>query len=255
MFVAGSTGLIEVFAVAENGATKLRQYKAADAEILVLSLHVVQRNDEVLIGLTLSDGRTGIATVGSQDYELKHIDWTSSHDLEAWTIRIEADGEVIRCWTGGDDAKLLHSEVAMDSQMTTKWSDRRTHDAGVTAILPIANGLVITGSYDESIRLLKAPIGPGRPQILAELGLEGGVWRLQFIYSNLILASCMHAGCRIIHLRGREELEVIAKFEEHQSMNYGSDVIPGRENMVVSTSFYDRLVCLWRYPWTDSELG
>lgn len=42
----------------------------------------------------------------------------------------------------------------------------------------------------------------------------------------------------------------MAKFEEHESMNYGSDVQPGsrgREKTIVSTSFYDKRMCLWRY--------
>lgn len=51
---------------------------------------------------------------------------------------------------------------------------------------------------------------------------------------------------------------VLAKFEEHESMNYGSDVQPDlkkkeekereekeRKKKIVSTSFYDRRLCLW----------
>ena len=49
----------------------------------------------------------------------------------------------------------------------------------------------------------------------------------------------------------------MAKFEEHKSMNYGSDVQPlignggasGEEKkarVIVSTSFYDKLMCVWR---------
>lgn len=68
----------------------------------------------------------------------------------------------------------------------------------------------------------------------------------------------MHAGARIVRLvRSRNEewdFEVLAKFEEHKSMNYGSDVQPEREEeggsagvrSIVSTSFYDRLLCLWK---------
>lgn len=46
---------------------------------------------------------------------------------------------------------------------------------------------------------------------------------------------------------------MLAKFEEHKSMNYGSDVQPvdiGREagkRVVVSTSFYDKLTCVWEF--------
>lgn len=49
---------------------------------------------------------------------------------------------------------------------------------------------------------------------------------------------------------GEWEFDVMAKFEEHESMNYGSDVQPGsrgREKTIVSTSFYDKRMCLWRY--------
>jgi diphthamide biosynthesis protein 7 len=66
----------------------------------------------------------------------------------------------------------------------------------------------------------------------------------------------MHAGARIVRIHadgeGQWSMEVLAKFEEHKSMNYGSDAQPGgNENSgprtIVSTSFYDKLLCLWRF--------
>jgi diphthamide biosynthesis protein 7 len=84
-------------------------------------------------------------------------------------------------------------------------------------------------------------------------GSDGGV-------EMVILASCMHAGTRIVSLRhsGGEdsewEFEVLARFEEHKSMNYGSDVQPittspaGQatgKRKIVSTSFYDKLLAVW----------
>lgn len=63
----------------------------------------------------------------------------------------------------------------------------------------------------------------------------------------------MHAGARIVEIRkdgdGQWQIEVLAKFEEHKSMNYGSDVQPGAGTLktIISTSFYDKLLCLWRY--------
>jgi diphthine methyl ester acylhydrolase len=63
----------------------------------------------------------------------------------------------------------------------------------------------------------------------------------------------MHAGSRVVRLGkdgyGAWRFEIIARFEEHQSMNYGSDVRPGDDGsvkVVVSTSFYDKLLCIWR---------
>lgn len=80
----------------------------------------------------------------------------------------------------------------------------------------------------------------------------------------------MHAGTRIvqvIHEKKKQKKDnddeeeewrfhILAKFEEHESMNYGSDVQPElkkkeekeekkEKKKIVSTSFYDRRLCLW----------
>ena len=65
----------------------------------------------------------------------------------------------------------------------------------------------------------------------------------------------MHAGARIVDVISDDgdqwSIQVVARFEEHKSMNYGSDFI--RESRgdgglrIVSTSFYDRLLCIWSY--------
>lgn len=80
----------------------------------------------------------------------------------------------------------------------------------------------------------------------------------------------MHAGTRIVQVIHEEKkkkkedddeeeewtFHVLAKFEEHESMNYGSDVQPDlkkekkkeekeKKKKIVSTSFYDRRMCLW----------
>lgn len=81
--------------------------------------------------------------------------------------------------------------------------------------------------------------------------------------SYTLLASCMHAGSRIVRLEspgssvkgssGEWAFSVLAKFEEHKSMNYGSDVQPvrrgqeGGQRTIVSTSFYDKLMCVWQF--------
>jgi hypothetical protein len=47
------------------------------------------------------------------------------------------------------------------------------------------------------------------------------------------------------------KFDVLAKMEQHQSINYGGDCQPGVDDegrrMVFSTSSYDRLLCLWRF--------
>ena len=188
---------------------------------------------------------------------------------------------------GGEHNDDDHEECL--TPMCLEYNDKaRHHTAGVTAILPLPLSLVdgypilLTGSYDEFIRVYHAtPTG----RVLAETRLEGGVWRLQLLdsqhaislsasdnmsgYTFIILASCMHAGTKLLrviwtrHLgpssvptgEGQWNIEVLARFTEHQSMNYASDVWKGERLGVglkeagifcISSSFYDQRVCLWK---------
>lgn len=134
------------------------------------------------------------------------------HELEAWMMTFTP--ESLNVLSGGDDMVLQCSHVADDDgddddeseeeaeqeegvevedeqhvQKTNKnktnllWQNRKLHHAGITAILPLSETLVITGSYDDHIRLLQLPKTPGdtRPKLLAELNLGGGVWRLKLL--------------------------------------------------------------------------
>ncbi|KAL2142773.1 hypothetical protein VTI28DRAFT_726 [Corynascus sepedonium] len=206
-----------------------------------------------------------------------------THTLEAWCVVISPgldftrrSGEVresgnysFRVYSGGDDSMLRHRTCVWSEDSFTQSPpacELRGHDAGVTAILPLfveedGHELVVTGSYDENIRLFSFPPF-GRPRKLAESGLGGGVWRLNLVdldtvanqsytWRARILASCMHAGARVIELLrtvdGEDRFELLGRFEEHKSMNYGSDLQPGSKDRlsIVSTSFYDKRLCLW----------
>ncbi|KAH8661660.1 hypothetical protein BGZ60DRAFT_433461 [Tricladium varicosporioides] len=92
----------------------------------------------------------------------------------------------------------------------------------------------------------------------------------------LVLASCMFAGAKILELEGGEydpdqpeaqtwTIKIVASMNVHQSMCYACDVQPwdpkvegnitycnnqpgvNEKRLVVSTSFYDRLICLWNF--------
>lgn len=180
------------------------------------------------------------------------------------------------------------------SSISNPGFDTRIHGAGVTAILPFFAGrkkqfqkVLLTGSYDEHVRVLvESP--NGRWKSVTEKRLGGGVWRLKVISSPdevaevnrspdglassseinwvyHILASCMHAGARILQVRrldssGNWSIKVLAKFEEHESINYGGDATLVRESsgigiqklVVASTSFYDRKLCLWNFSVPDN---
>ncbi|EGP86949.1 uncharacterized protein MYCGRDRAFT_43113 [Zymoseptoria tritici IPO323] len=258
-----------------------------------------------IFGATFNDGNAKVYSTSytsspapRNELTIHHIATLPSHSLETWFLSFSptpASDNSSSVYTGGDDGLLLVSSLPLSHEpvleainLHTRIQDRKSHQAGVTSILPLPASfsptasqrreLVLTGSYDDHIRLLSLPVPgqTGRVQVLAEMDLGGGVWRLSFLSSSttkdgegedvVILASCMHAGTRIVRLHrprqggvgvgeeGDWEFEVLARFEEHQSMNYGSDVQPvvgvgdgkgRRRRKIVSTSFYDRLLCVW----------
>ncbi|ORY67086.1 uncharacterized protein BCR38DRAFT_426046 [Pseudomassariella vexata] len=216
------------------------------------------------------------------------------HSLEAWTVAFSpfledsltnkgsskgANRKDFTIYSGGDDSKLLQTtcvynlnpnedEASIEAPYPT--ISIRGHGAGVTAILPLDLKLdddaavVVTGSYDDYIRVFAVyeqheGALSQRSKLLKELDLGGGVWRLKLVRlgdkgSATILASCMHAGPRVLQVGiasdGNCDIVVLDYLNEHRSMNYGSDFMPGTEGLesslcCVSTSFYDKLMCLW----------
>ena len=198
--------------------------------------------------------------------------------------------------SGGDDSRLVVSRLG---SMITRgdvlprreldeshhlqdlyydWSmDSKTHKAGVTAIIHIGFDILVTGSYDEHIRVLEAERRSQRCKLYAEEKVGGGVWRLNVIdgphvkgegpwYSSngkeikvTLLASCMLGGVKIVEIQrtpaGEWTIEVKFHFQDvHQSMVYACDCEPWklltnpetRERKIISTSFEDKRICMWK---------
>ncbi|KAF2835057.1 hypothetical protein M501DRAFT_982982 [Patellaria atrata CBS 101060] len=295
LIAATSTGSLVVYTLSyptstENPATepqphptltfvKTLQIQHPSTLILSFNWHPM---DADIVGVTLSSGEANICNVPSlKDKETTFDENTdqatlTDHPLEAWTLAFTPYGTGL--FSGGDDSSLQYRELRssliseagdlhnyVDRNTSSQWLERKLHGAGVTAILPLMEGVTVTGSYDDHVRVVKTP-SFGRREVFAEANLGGGVWRLKAIEAPrltfpgareltwLILASCMHAGARIVRVtryeKGKWDIEVVARFEEHKSMNYGSDVLArggGTGKLILSTSFYDRLICLWRY--------
>ncbi|GLI76859.1 hypothetical protein PoHVEF18_005137 [Penicillium ochrochloron] len=230
-----SKDITDESAIAEWGSFEARQM--IEVWFVALAAMQVSRNDESKMD-TIPFMFTG------NDFGSLHTRRFESHDTK------EQD----------DDEPLANLLLEHDDRA-------RHHTAGVTSILPLPVSLVddapilLTGSYDEGLRVYHAT---RRGEVLAEQGLGGGVWRLQLLDTResdsdrqfLVLASCMHAGTRIVRVTQSQQdetaewgIEVLAEFTEHESMNYASDVWKGSkpsELLCVSSSFYDRRVCVWR---------
>ena len=140
------------------------------------------------MAVTLSDGRVCLCEVTKgtlwKEDAIVHLVDVQSHSLEAWTVAFctseDGQGHVL---SGGDDMVLQRSSGDGNGEYTVLWQDRKLHQAGVTAILPLTSELILTGSYDDHIRLVSIPY-VGRRRILAEEQLGGGVWRFKLLNSE-----------------------------------------------------------------------
>ena len=264
----------------------VKSFRLCDPTILVLFLAWAPfMTPELTLGVSLSNGQVGILSFGPGQQTLRLV---QAHSLEAWTLAwsLVTDGDRKgNLYSGGDDSTfcehrkglipsviLEEDEGADDSFYDPLNRDRKTHGAGITAILPTSSvqdggEIVLTGSYDEYIRVVVFLSSSKRLNVLAEIRLGGGVWRLKALHNTApngngvihfdVVASCMHAGARILDVRrsteGSWSIEVLAKFVEHESMNYASDArygFTGDEEgdfTVISTSFYDKKLCMWKF--------
>lgn len=270
--VATSVGTLCLFSIdyEHDGAlTNVKTIRVWEPSTLVLSLAYQPSSESSQIAVSSSYG--SIAVVSESHGEHETGGYITAHSQEAWTVawsdKSIQHGNVSvtehTLYSGGDDCALLEHNAKTH---ICEGRDGKTHGAGVTALveLPVryeGKEVLVTGSYDEYIRVLIPPShGRSRAIVLAEERLGGGVWRLSRPYLEnfekeegdiefRMLASCMHAGARVLQIRGTAEtwsIEVVAKFTEHQSMNYASDFrASGEGHLFVSTSFYDRKLCVW----------
>lgn len=205
--MATSTGSLEFYNF-DSATARLEKHSSkqiTEASTLVLDL-LWHPSRADIIAVTLSDGAVSLCQ-SSVDDKFGSQPWSppstvattelATHSLEPWTLAFSPDAVLL--FSGGDDAVLqalklppidtdtnARSEDDEDNEnaaATLLWADRKSHEAGVTSILPLADDLLITGSYDDRIRLLSAP-AVGRRKVLAELDLGGGVWRLKMLESG-----------------------------------------------------------------------
>ncbi|RPA98840.1 WD40 repeat-like protein [Choiromyces venosus 120613-1] len=228
--VAQSNGTLSFYNISNDTITLSAHHVLFDASILLLSVNFSPTAQ--YLAFTLSNGEVGILSLESKEITYQY----SPHELEAWTCEFTTDGKGL--YSGGDDSVICLYDLEAEAQL---WRDRKAHQAGVTAILDRGDGTLLTGSYDEWLRIFD-----GRTRMIkSDIKLGGGVWRLQMRSEDSVLASCMHAGARVVSVQDENKPSVVAKFEEHESMNYGSHVHGTRLDTIVSCSFYDKRLCIW----------
>lgn len=216
------------------------------------------------IAISHSDGTISVVDVGQSEPLVSQSG--QAHELETWTTSYDFwHPEVI--YSGADDCHFCAWDLR-EGLDTPIFRDRKSHQMGVCSIQtnPFAEHELITGSYDENLRLWDMRM-IHKPLTRVELGLGGGVWRLRWhpLDKGLVLAACMHSGFSILRVDG-DVVEVAEEYKAHESLAYGADWFQGEwgraesnsldsisgsnkekgsRSLVATCSFYDKALHVW----------
>lgn len=172
----------------------------------------------------------------------------SAHDLEMWAIAFDATRADV-LYTGADDCAFKVWDLRDTSRAQTV--NRKTHGAGVTCVVPSPRdeNVVVTGSYDDHVRLwdvrsMKAP--------MSELNVGGGAWRCRWHSTrNALACAAMGGGAVLVNVdEATGALEEDFTYDEHESIVYGADWVRLADDgdstdILVTCSFYDKSVRCW----------
>mmetsp|Transcript_22863 Transcript_22863/g.37628 ORF Transcript_22863/g.37628 Transcript_22863/m.37628 type:complete len:215 (-) Transcript_22863:54-698(-) len=196
-------------------------------------------------GLITSNSDGSICSFKFTNGSLEHFLQWQAHDFEAWIAAYDYWHTNV-VFTGGDDSKLKGWDLRSTPNLPIFTS--KEHSMGVCSVQsnPHREHLFVSGSYDECIclwdqRRMRTPV--------SKVHTGGGVWRLKWHPSNsdLLLAACMHYGCRVISSAG-DNLTNLCEYTKHNSMAYGADWSRQSQGIIASCSFYDRAVHVWELP-------
>lgn len=225
---------------------KLNLCTDSDENLLALSIDVRKcnaLNEKENLLASDSRGKVSLLTI-CPDRIVRERNW-KAHSFEAWTCAFDKWNSNI-VYTGGDDTFFhVYDTRASDVQQIIK---NKCHVAGVTSFLSYAENRLISGSYDENLRIFDTR---NWRMPLSETPLQGGIWRIRLSKcdSQLLLCACMYKNfsvCRVNETK--DNAESIAELNTHSSICYGADWSPNRrcdeKQVIITCSFYDKKLCI-----------
>ncbi|EDV92087.1 diphthine methyltransferase [Drosophila grimshawi] len=239
----------------------LQLEQSEEEPILALAIDWRQCADDAdVVQLLVSDSRGNIhqLQLHAAQQKLSQLRCWHAHNFEAWTCAFDRWSPQ-RLYTGGDDC-LLHAYDLRIGDTDRIWTNR-AHGAGVTSLLSrsVAEHQLLTGSYDEVLRLFDTR---RMKCSLAELNLGGGIWRLKPhpLRNNLILTACMYNNFHVVDISSSGPgpgLNLVGTYgQEHESICYGADWAPNINSLglaggasaeifhMATCSFYDNKLCV-----------
>eukprot|EP00879_Flechtneria_rotunda_P013070 GHRR01013650.1.p1 GENE.GHRR01013650.1~~GHRR01013650.1.p1 ORF type:complete len:411 (+),score=102.83 GHRR01013650.1:717-1949(+) len=242
-------------------------------------------------GLAATSSSAGtISIVQVAESGITQLSEWQGHDLEAWMAHWDKHQPRV-LYSGADDCafKVWDTRTACSSSnnngdsssglinQAAVYVNSKAHEAGVCCISshPHRAHVLVTGSYDEQIRLWDTR-NITRPVKTCQTSAGGGVWRLKWHPSKdqVLLAACMYNGVALVTIDEHwSTVQVTEEYKGHESIAYGADwcrrpcsqqaeqqqgfnsaaisqPAHGKQqgdntNIIATCSFYDRRLHLW----------
>lgn len=177
------------------------------------------------IAVGLSDGLVSVVSLREAQMQIEHS-W-KAHMFEVWSVTYDSHRSDI-LYSGADDCNFCGWDLR-ESSYQPIFRNTKSHQMGICSIqkCPNRENCIITGSYDECLRLWDTRL-MDKPVLKESVGLGGGVWKLKFHPSNgnLVLAACMHNGFAIVRLED-DGIKIVEEYKRHDSLAYGADWFKG----------------------------
>eukprot|EP01018_Ginkgo_biloba_P024126 Gb_35503 [translate_table: standard] len=183
----------------------------------------IEFNSNIAVGL--SDGFVSVVSLREAQMQVENA-W-KAHGFEVWAVAYDSYRPDL-LYSGADDCNFCGWDLRENSDHSI-FRNTKSHRMGVCSIQksPEWEYSVITGSYDECLRLWDMRLME-RPVVQESVCLGGGVWKLKCHPSNgnLVLAACMHNGFAIVRLE-KDGLKIAEEYKGHESLAYGADWFKG----------------------------
>ncbi|KAF7009932.1 hypothetical protein CFC21_024414 [Triticum aestivum] len=216
-----------------------------------MCLYVDWNQNADSLAVALSDGSLSVVPMREDRLEVSE-QWTA-HQYEVWTCYFDRARPHL-LYSGSDDCSFGCWDLR-ESLSNAVFRNKKTHTMGVCCIAqnPLEGNMLLTGSYDEFLRVwdMRSMMKPVNEK---SLNLGGGVWRLKYHpnIADVVLAACMHNGFAIVKA-GAGDATIMETYCKHESLAYGADWQTSEaaehntnSSVIATCSFYDRLLRVWQ---------
>ena len=209
VFVATSNGYLRKYV--QSDLKEISSIKLCDDFLTSLDVIPIKKDRHLIVSDSV--GRIFIVSSNGDQFQLIQSDTVTKHETSIWRVKFvrrpdDGCGLILGLiLVGSDDGSLRGFEIKEDFTFDTKFVLQNFDaTAGVTAINSFTNtsndSIMITGSYDEHLRMYKLDAKIPSLILLKTILIPGsGIWKIRVVKNHLLLAG-MYSGVHEVDQEG-----------------------------------------------------